>query len=768
MKPSLRAAGPKRRASVLKASYRNRVFVPIAFFVALWAGPGRATETVLVLYGDSRTLAAVAIFDETLRASLSASASTNVDVISEFLELGRYPGDDYPELAAKFLRDKYRNTKLLAVVAGGPLALAFLLQRGAEIFPQTTIIHAYVDRDWLAGKTLPENVIGIPAHFDVAKTVDVALRLHPSARRLVVVTGGSDMDRHLRAFFQRDAARFSGRATFEYWDGLSMADVLSRLAALPADSIVLTSAVLRDGTGKWFSGRESVKLMAAVSSAPIYGIISPQVGAGLVGGYMPMIEETGKLVAKIVLRLASGERLTQASQLEAQPNQYVFDWRQLQRWAVPDGQLPAGSVVLFREPSLWERYRWQIVVVSVLAIVILVLCAAEAVLIARFVAERRKRQESEEELRESEQRMSLAANAAGLASWIWDLASNSISVSGRATSLLGVEEGEIITLERFLSMVHADDRDGARFAMERLRVDRVEFEHEMRIVRRDGAVRWIESRGRAEFGSDGRPIRVRGVAVDITARKEAQADARRHRDQAAHLARVNILGQLSGALAHELNQPLSAILSNAEAAQRYLAQGTANPDELREILADIIADDQRAGAVIDRLRALLKRGESAHTSLSLNDLVRDVGRLCRSDLVTRNVRLETQLTPDLLPISGDKVQLEQVLLNLVVNACDAMEENEPSQRLITIRTEPADDGGVRILISDRGPGLPPGDDERVFEPFVTSKMKGMGLGLSISRSIISAHGGRLWATNNIAGGATFCFTLPALAVAEAA
>nr|WP_281720697.1 ATP-binding protein [Nitrosomonas nitrosa] len=743
-------------------------WVLTALVVGGWPSFGKAEETILVLYSDSRTLAAISLFDDKLRATLRANPSANVDIISEFLELGRYPADVYPALVTAFLREKYRNTKLLAVIAGGPLALEFLLQHGAEIFPHTTVVHAYVDRAWLADKALPTNFIGIPAQFEVAKTADIALHLHPKARRVVVITGGGPTDQHLRLFFRRDANRYAGRAAFEFWDGLPMTDVLRRLAALPADSIVLTSSVLRDGTGKWFTGQESTKLMAAVSSAPIYGIISAQVGSGLVGGHMPKIEETGAIVASIVLRLAAGEKLTSASLPASQPSYYIFDWRQLQRWGVADDRLPAGSVILFKDPSLWEKYRWQIIVGGVLAVVIIALCIAEAFLIAKFVAERRARQQSEEDLRESERQMSLAANAAGLAPWLWDLSTNSIVVSERGASLLGVRNDEAISFERFLSMVHPDDRETARIEMDRMRVDRVEFDHEMRILRSDGSVRWIDSWGRAEFGGDGRTVRVRGVAVDVTARKEAQAEARHHRDQAAHLSRVSILGQLSGALAHELNQPLSAILSNAEAAQRYLAQDKVNSDELREILADIISDDRRAGAVIERLRALLKRGESEHRTLSLNDLVRDVERLCRSDLVTRNTQLEPQLTPELPPVKGDKVQLEQVLLNLVVNACDAMEECDPGKRLITIRTEPVDGEGVLVTVSDRGPGLPLDGSERVFEPFVTSKVKGMGLGLSISRSIVAAHGGRLWAANSEAGGAMFCFTLPADSIAEAA
>ena len=745
-----------------------RLCVLVACVVGGATGSARATQSVLVIYGDSRTLAAVAIFDETLRTTLSANAPMSIDVISEFLELGRYPGDGYPQLAARFLREKYQGTQFLAVVAGGPAAVEFLLQFGAEIFPQTPVIHAYVDNNWLAGKVLPANFYGVPAKFDVTKNLELMTLLHPKARRVVVVTGSGGMDRHLLGIFKEAAAHFTGKVEVEYWDGLAMPDLLRRLASVPSDSVVLTSSVLRDATGRWFTGRESIQLMARVSNAPMYGIIAPQIGSGLTGGYMPQLEETGNIVAGLIIRFATGERVAPGALPASQPNQYIFDWRQLRRWGVSEDRLPKGSIVFFREPSLWDRYSWQIVVGGILVFLVVVLCIGEAVLIGRFVVERRKRRRSEADLRESERSMNLAANAAGLVSWMWDPSKNTISVSERGKSLLGITESEPISLERFLSLVHPDDRYAARSAMERVRRDGGELDHEMRMLGRDGTMRWIESRGRAEFEEASKEARVRGVAVDITARKDAQAEARRHRDQAAHLSRVNILGQLSGALAHELNQPLSAILSNAEAAQQYLARGAFNSDELREILADIIADDRRAGAVIERLRALLKRGESQHRLLDINELARDVERLCRSDLVTRNVVLLAQLTPGLPPVNGDVVQLEQVMLNLVVNACDAMVENEVGRRTITLRTETTNGRHVRVSVSDLGPGLPPGEAERVFEPFVTSKPQGMGLGLSISRSIILAHGGSMWGANNSENGATFSFTLPAAAAAVAA
>jgi two-component system, LuxR family, sensor kinase FixL len=246
--------------------------------------------------------------------------------------------------------------------------------------------------------------------------------------------------------------------------------------------------------------------------------------------------------------------------------------------------------------------------------------------------------------------------------------------------------------------------------------------------------------------------------VDITERRQNERTAARQRDEIAHLSRVATLGELSGSLAHEINQPLMGILSNAQAALRFLARDDADLDEVREILVDIVEDDKRAGEVIRRLRALLKKGEMQHRPLDIGSVIDDVLRLTRNDLMNRDVAVSTELTPDLPLVLGDRIQLQQVLLNLVLNACEAMDAvpGTPRVHIRTLRTEGA---GVEISVSDRGGGIPPGDLERIFEPFVTTKELGIGLGLSICRTIIIAHGGRLWA-ENIGEGATFRFTLP--------
>jgi C4-dicarboxylate-specific signal transduction histidine kinase len=251
------------------------------------------------------------------------------------------------------------------------------------------------------------------------------------------------------------------------------------------------------------------------------------------------------------------------------------------------------------------------------------------------------------------------------------------------------------------------------------------------------------------------PLLLLAVALEEGWRIERES-----RSQLTHLSRVAMLGELSGGIAHELNQPLTAILSNAQAAQHFLADKNAEPGLLAEILQDIILADQRAGDVIERLRAMFKRGETRYEALDTNRLVREVLSLVQGDLTTRGIEVTLRLAPHLPEIRGDRVQLVQVVLNLIVNAAEAMAVCPQNDRILTIHTL-ATANRVHLNVIDRGPGLaaPP---EKLFEAFYTTKAHGLGLGLSISKSIVKAHGGRLWATTRRGGGAAFLITLPSL------
>jgi C4-dicarboxylate-specific signal transduction histidine kinase len=286
------------------------------------------------------------------------------------------------------------------------------------------------------------------------------------------------------------------------------------------------------------------------------------------------------------------------------------------------------------------------------------------------------------------------------------------------------------------------------------------FRAEYRVVLPDGVVRWIGARGKVEFNGSRAPVRMRGVSIDISERKAAELEAAQHRAELTHLTRVTTLSELSGSLAHELNQPLAIILSNAQAAQRLLVQAPPDVAEVREILTDIVAEDRRAGEVIRRLRALLKRGETVLLPLSLNDVITEVLQLTNAELIERGVTVVRDLAPDLPMIAGDRVQFQQVVLNLILNGADAMSANASGARCLHVTTA-RHNNAVRASVRDEGCGLP-ADVERLFEPFFTTKAQGLGLGLAICRSIMDAQQGRLWAEPHPERGAIFYLEVPTM------
>jgi two-component system sensor kinase FixL len=287
-----------------------------------------------------------------------------------------------------------------------------------------------------------------------------------------------------------------------------------------------------------------------------------------------------------------------------------------------------------------------------------------------------------------------------------------------------------------------------------------QFVAEEPITSASGKVIWMQTVKRPILDSDGTANQILGAATDITRRRQAEFELASQRNELAHLSRVAMLGELSGSLAHELNQPLTAILSNAQAAQRFLARDDADLNEVREILKDIVSDDKRAGEVISGLRLLLTKGEMQRQPLDVNNVVGDVLRLVRSDLLNSGVLVNTELMNGLPSVQGDRVQLQQVLINLVVNGCEAMAAVDNPARQLVVRTALTAESGVCVSVSDMGHGIPDRDLERVFEPFFTTKKHGLGLGLAVCRTIMVAQGGRLWAANNTGRGASFYFTLP--------
>jgi PAS domain S-box-containing protein len=392
-------------------------------------------------------------------------------------------------------------------------------------------------------------------------------------------------------------------------------------------------------------------------------------------------------------------------------------------------------------------------------------------LVAQVFANALARQRADEALRQSEERFrNIALNLPAIVYQFYARDNGQRGLyylDGQIREMCGLSAEPLETFfERFAAHVDAEDRQKWMASVETCVRQVQPWESEFRFTKPTGEDCYLRAHSRPRRAQA--EVVFSGVIQDVTQLKRSEGERQRHRQELAHLNRVSALGELAGSLAHELNQPLTAILSNAQAASRFLAHQPVDLDEVRDILQDIADEGRRAGEIIRRMRNMLKKDQARCERLDLNEIIPTVLGIMRSDLIVRNVAFSTHLTPGLARVRGDGVQLTQVLLNLVSNACDAMSARPVSQRRLAIATaQPASDL-VEVSVTDQGNGIPPEKLEQVFEPFFSTKPQGIGMGLPICRSIIAAHGGRLWAENHPGGGARFRFTLPLAAQEESA
>jgi PAS domain S-box-containing protein len=384
----------------------------------------------------------------------------------------------------------------------------------------------------------------------------------------------------------------------------------------------------------------------------------------------------------------------------------------------------------------------------------LLVAATPLMLLAVAIGDERR---SKEALRLSEERMSLAAESAQLALWDWELANDQVWIEDQG--LFGFEPHTPIDHATLAGHVHPDDRAARAAAIRHALATGGAYESEFRVILADGSVRWVAARGRSPTPViNGTPARILGVAMDITRQKQAGAEAQLQRQELAHLSRVATVSALSSSLAHELSQPLSSILTNAQVGHRFMSQDAPDLVEIRAIFADIVSENRRAGAIIERVRTMLRRGEVALQPVNVNEVLEDLLRLLRSDLIARGVSVSNLTGGDLPPAMTDRVQLQQILLNLIMNACDAMDHNPPGDRTLTLTTF-ITQNELRIGVLDCGVGLP---DEvaTLFQPFHSTKTRGLGMGLSICRALVASLGGKLWAERRDERGAAFYVALP--------
>jgi two-component system sensor kinase FixL len=372
-----------------------------------------------------------------------------------------------------------------------------------------------------------------------------------------------------------------------------------------------------------------------------------------------------------------------------------------------------------------------------------------------------ERKRAEEALREREARISLAAESADLAFWSIYPWENTVWMNDKGRMIYGFDTKLPLTLEVFLSRVNPDERSAVKAAFERASVSRGTFESEHRLLLPHGKTRWVLMRGRCLQDEQGNLFEITGVTIDVSTQKQSEQQLRIQREELAHLNRVALMGEMTASIAHELNQPLTAIGNNASAARRFLQRGNIDAALLQQLLQDMVTDTQRATEVIRGVRALVRKDKSVHSLLNLNEVIVDSVRLVGSDVALRDSVITTELDHSLPLVEAAPVQIQQVLLNLIMNALDAVGSFPAPERRIIISTLFEKGGTAEVSVRDFGMGLPKNRPEKVFDHFFSTKQAGMGMGLTIVRSIIEAHGGTISAENAPDRGARFFFRLPA-------
>jgi PAS domain S-box-containing protein len=829
-------------------------------------------KSVLVLCGERGDLPAIQVVEENLREVFQGSRSPRIELFSEYLDFARFSGDQQEKTRLRYLQERYAGRRIdLVVPVAGP-ALEFALTHRKELFPGVPMVFCAMDQRELEHLALPANVTGIVGHFDVERTIELILQLQPDVPEIVCVSGSSGFDQRWADATRKVLEQWHSKVSARWIMGKSLTETTDEVSRVPKTSAVL---LLRDGAGQSSSSVDVARDLVRVAKAPVYGLSSRFLDAGIVGGVMFDFGQNGHKTAELALKVLRGQWVPYGAPENDSSNPLLIDWPALKKAGLSEERVPEAAEMRRQPPGFWQTN--HLFILGALAAVLL-----QTILIVGLISQRHSRRKAEASLRQSEQRLSMVADSVNLGIEAWDTTKDEVWMTERGRALFGLDPEASLDSATVVARVHPDDRAVRDSLIQRAIQTHGEYSTEYRVLLPDGRIRWIGARGRSLNSGTGKATHLLGISVDVTAqkdvenklrlvvegspngivlvnghgridlvntatemlfgywreeligqpieilvperfreshpilranfvansnapimgagselfgrrkdgtefpveigisriqgekgvlvlavivdvsaRKQAEAESRQYREELAHLSRIELVAEMATAFAHELNQPLTGIMNNASAGRRFIAKGRADMPKLDHLLEAVVMDARRAGEIIRNIRVMVRKGEGARIPVNVNNIIAEVVQLMHSDTLERHCTVLSKPDPDLPAVSANPVLIQQVLLNIVINAFDAMRQTPAAKRRVIISSRSDTDHKVWIGVRDFGPGLPKENPDRIFDPFFSTKQDGLGMGLSIARSIISSHGGELAAENAEGGGAWVHFSLPA-------
>jgi PAS domain S-box-containing protein len=717
-------------------------------FSSAQAAEPTPVKKVLILYSNGSDLPVHDLFARGLQEKLRQGSAFKIDYMYEYLEMPRYSSNkEYGAFLSRFLKEKYANNRPDLVVTHLEPAANFMIAFGEQIFPGVPAVLGLYEGEGETYTEPPVNYRNVVGMFGTKTAVDLILQTQPNTKRIYVVAGDSERERKAVAAFAGVAASFTGRVEFIYLNKLPFEEILATTKGLGGDSVILYFYIFRDVAGTTFVPGDALQRLYEVSPVPIYSSVSVYIGRGTVGGYMSSQEVLGSKVAVVAADVLLGYMAAHELIEKTVATEYIFDWRELKRWGIDEGRLPAGSRIEFRQASRWETYRWQIAG-GVLVV------AGQTALIGLLLVHRKRRRQAQQalgqlnteldkkvvertlelqelntSLEEEIMERQAAEQCVREQAQLLDFAHDYIIVcdlDGRVVYWnRGAEKGYGYTAAEAAGRVthkllHTEFPESAD-AMKAQLLASGHWTGELTHTRKDGARIVVQSYLTLNRDAAGNPLSFLGINHDITEQKKLEVDL-------ARLDRLNTVGEMAASIGHEVRNPLTTVRGYLQHYGRKDAFAA-----YREPFALMIEELDRANAIITEFLSLAKNKAVTLKPTDLNQVIQGIVPLLQSDALLRgsNIELELQDIPQVL---ADDQEMRQCILNLVGNAMDVT----PKGGTVTVGTARVGTQ-VQLTVRDHGPGISPDIKKKLGTPFLTTKENGVGLGLAVCYRIAQRH-----------------------------